>query len=133
MAPNKKIAARRLEALAFFADPERVTLKPGADISKLVCRYANLDKRRALPKPGPSTAATIRPVTVRVGCIDRACDGAGAVCFVGMAPGTREPLHHFHDITTGDVKCPNCTREIPLRAWWRHGGCDGIGTAPSWQ
>jgi hypothetical protein len=86
-----------------------------------------MDKRPAMPKPGPSTAATIRPVTVRVGCIDRECAGAGAVCFVGMAP-----LHHFHDLITGDVKCPNCTRDIPLRAWWNH-GCDGVGTAPSCQ
>lgn len=132
MAPNKKIAARRLEALAFFNDPSRVTLRPGADVSKLVARYANMNRRPAPPRLGPSTAATIRPLTVRVGCIDRACDGAGAVCFLGMAPGTREPLHHFHDIATGDVKCPACARAIPLRVWWNH-GCAGVGTAPSWS
>lgn len=136
MAPNKKIAARRLVALAFFNDPSRVKLKPGADVSDLVTRYANMDRKPAAPKPAPSTAAFIREEVETTKCEDPTCEMPGTCGRTygdwhaeGLRFGYRRGTAHTHTrIVPGLVRCPNCERKIHLRTWWNH-SCNGRGAA----
>lgn len=104
---------REAETLAWLLSP---AVKPGPefDATALVRKAARHlpDPRRAPYKPGPSTAATLKPLTKW----DLTC-----------APGSG-PYNGGREMCPAPppdmVKCPACGAALWLREWWSH-PCEG--------